>query len=315
MKPQNTKKIQTTLLTWYETNGRHHLPWRKTHDPYAILVSELMLQQTQVPRVIPKYNEFIMIFPKIQDLSKAKRTDVLRLWQGLGYNSRAARLHVLANIVTDQCNGKLPTTQEKLLILPGIGPYTAGAIMIFAHNKPAHSIDVNVARVLQRLFWNKHATPKEVDELAYALIQKSNNPHDWQSALMDFGSSICTAKQPLCNNCPLFQCCLSRGVRLAEANAIQKKEKQGKFFGSNRWWRGQIMKTLLLEQQPVKQNCNGVQMKAETLTKIPLQSSYLKNELYKKINKSGKKRFASALQGLADENFIIINNERIQLKE
>ncbi|MDD9954444.1 MAG: A/G-specific adenine glycosylase [Candidatus Woesearchaeota archaeon] len=224
------------LLTWYKENGRHELPWRKTRNPYKVLVSELMLQQTQVPRVIPKYKAFLKQFPTLKKLAQAERADVLRAWQGLGYNSRAARFHALAKAIT-----KLPETREELLQLPGIGPYTAGAIMIFAHNKPAASVDVNVERVIKRLCWKQTQQPskQEVEQKALELIQASNNPHDWHSMLMDFGSTICK-RTPSCLKCPVRSQCKSKGKRADETT-----KKQPKFKGSTRYYRGQLLKKLL----------------------------------------------------------------------
>jgi A/G-specific adenine glycosylase len=198
-----------------------------------------MLQQTQVPRVIPKYKEFLHAYPTMRDLAGAERSDVLRLWQGLGYNSRAARLHALARMLKGK---ELPSTCDELLKLPGIGPYTAGAIVIFAHNQPVPSVDVNVERVLRRVFSPLSSTPtkKELEELSLRLITESGEPRHWHAALMDLGSAICTAKNPRCSDCPLFAQCKSRGARPDEA-----LHRQPAFVGSTRWWRGQILKRVL----------------------------------------------------------------------
>lgn len=279
-------KVITTLLSWYDTNGRHTLPWRQTNDPYKVLVSELMLQQTQVPRVIPKYEAFLQAFPTLQHLAKAERTEVLRLWQGLGYNSRAIRFHELA-----KANKTLPQSREELLKLPGIGPYTAGAVMIFAHDKPALSVDVNVERVLKRVFWPRNTQPtrKEVDALSLKLITESGRPHAWHCALMDLGSAICTARNPKCNHCPLYEHCKTRGVRIEE---IRTKPKQTKFLGSNRWWRGQILKTLLTG--PVKEQ--------HLLHRIKEQPSTEEQDTY-----------AAALQGMIKEGIVTKEKEFLRL--
>jgi A/G-specific adenine glycosylase len=233
------RQVIASLFSWYEQHGRHSLPWRKTRDPYKVLVSELMLQQTQVPRVVPKYEAFIEHFPTIEKLAAAERAQVLQLWQGLGYNSRAIRLHELA-----KANKRLPESRDDLLKLPGIGPYTAGAVMIFAHDKPSLSVDVNVERVLKRVFWSRQQLPEkqEVNDLSLQLITQSGKPHHWHCALMDLGSAICTARNPRCNQCPLFSSCKTRGMRPEE---LARKAKQSRFVGSNRWWRGQILKLLL----------------------------------------------------------------------
>lgn len=266
-----TKKVIKSLLAWYKENGRHELPWRKTRDPYKILVSELMLQQTQVPRVIPKYSAFIERFPTLKDLAQANRTEVLQLWQGLGYNNRAVRLHALAKI------NKLPKERKELLKLPGIGPYTAGAVQIFAYNTPAVSVDVNVERVLQRVF-----VVNDIELLAVELLKKSGDPHAWQSALMDFGSAVCT-RNPKCNTCPLYDECKSKGVRPDEKTA-----KQSKFLGSNRWWRGQILKTLL----------KGSVKEQHLIYKIKEQPTAEEQDAY-----------AKALQGMMVEGLVIKEKE------
>jgi A/G-specific adenine glycosylase len=241
--------VINSLLDWYRANGRHGLPWRKTQDPYRILVSELMLQQTQVARVVPKYEAFIARFPEMERLAQAERKEVLLLWQGLGYNSRAARLHAMARLLAAQ-GAVIPKTREELLALPGIGQYTAGAVIIFAHDQPALSVDVNVERVLKRVFWQPSAAVQraDVDALALKLIAASGQPRHWQSALMDLGSTVCTARSPACASCPLVKHCMARGVRPGESRAAPK---QSKFLGSTRWWRGQILKLLLAG--PVKE--------------------------------------------------------------
>jgi A/G-specific adenine glycosylase len=240
---QARSRLVSGLLEWYEGNGRHDLPWRRDQDPYHVLVSELMLQQTQVPRVIPKYEAFLQKFPDVHALAKAPRAEVLRAWQGLGYNSRALRLHALAQHISER-KGDFPKERDALLALPGIGPYTAGAIRIFAFDEPDLSVDVNVRRVLTRVAYPTTVTPskKEVDELALDLIARSEDPHAWHSALMDLGSTICTAKSPSCSVCPLLRECKSKGARPDE---IRSQPKQSKFHGSNRWWRGRVLRALL----------------------------------------------------------------------
>lgn len=278
--------VTTSLLAWYKTNGRHTLPWRNTCDPYKILTSELMLQQTQVARVLPKYNAFLNSYPTMRHLAKAKRSDVLRHWQGLGYNNRAVRFHTVAKTVT-----ALPKSREELQKLPGIGPYTAGAIMIFAHNAPSLSVDVNVARVLKRVFWTTTTIPTKeaIDTHALKLIQQSKDPHAWQSALMDFGSAICTARKPQCAHCPLRKQCKSKGVRPEEL----RTPKQSTFLGSRRWWRGQILKQLLIGAVP----------EAHLLYRIKAQPTAEEELLYQ-----------DALQGMVNEQLVRIKNKTVLLE-
>jgi len=234
--------IAKALRAWYGHSGRV-LPWRKTTDPYAILVSELMLQQTQVDRVVPKYNAWLARFPDWQALAQAKRSDVLRAWSGLGYNTRAVRLHVLAKMVVEEMGGRLPASEAELVKLPGIGPYTAGAVMCFAHNMSGRCIDVNVERAIKRLFFSQRERPGSEDvELALAGLLKQA-PRPIANALMDLGSAYCTASSPKCDGCPLHSHCRSRGERPEEA-ALRVSRRQKQFLHSNRWWRGQILKAL-----------------------------------------------------------------------
>jgi A/G-specific adenine glycosylase len=251
-------RFSSALLAWYATSGRHDLPWRKSRDPYKVLVSECMLQQTQVPRVIPKYRAFLRDYPTTRALATASRKDVLAHWHGLGYNSRAIRLHDIArNTIADSgLRGALPATYEGLLALKGVGPYTAGAVMAFAHDTPAPCVDVNIRRILARAFFPRTTIPTKhaIDALALHLAQDAHtmkgraiSVHAWTSALMDFGSAICTARTPACASCPARASCRSKGPRQDETDASRK---QSAFLGSRRWWRGQILKTLLSTPVP-----------------------------------------------------------------
>lgn len=246
------KRVKDGLLAWYRTNGRATLPWRATRDPYRVLVSELMLQQTQVSRVIPKYRAFLKRFPTVHALARATPSDVLRAWQGLGYNSRALRFHELAKRVSAD-NGQFPRTREELRALPGIGPYTAGAMMIFAYDTPDLSVDVNVRRVLARTLLPATASvdASAIDALALTMICASGQPHDWHSALMDLGATVCTARNPACAACPLRTACINKGPRPEELAAI-KKTQSIPFVGSNRWWRGRILRAIL--KRPAKED-------------------------------------------------------------
>ena len=231
------------LLAWYAKHGRS-LPWRKTTDPYKILVSEIMLQQTQVDRVVPKYAAWLEEFPDWKALAAASRSEVLGLWSGLGYNNRAVRLHALSKLVVEGLEGELPVSEEELVKLPGIGPYTAGALMAFAHNKPGRCIDVNIERIVKRILFPKNTLPlkKEIESEFLNLFPKGKAT-PFANAMMDFGSMICTASDPKCDSCPLFSDCESRGER-DEEKGERVKKRQSTFLHSNRWWRGQILKGL-----------------------------------------------------------------------
>jgi A/G-specific adenine glycosylase len=201
-------KIHTQLLRWFKKNGRD-LPWRKTKDPYAIWVSEIMLQQTQVDTVIPYYQKFLKSFPTVHHLAKANLSKILKVWEGLGYYSRARNLHRASKIIVNHFQGKIPNNLRDLLSLPGIGRSTAGAILSFAYNKEAPILDGNVKRVLSRLFaisGSKAKTERLLWGISEFLIPKGrSNP--FNQALMDLGSMPCTPKDPQCPHCPLQNFC------------------------------------------------------------------------------------------------------------
>jgi A/G-specific adenine glycosylase len=202
------RRFQQRLLKWYAANGRE-LPWRKTADPYHILVSEVMLQQTQVDRVVPKYHEFLSRYPSFEDLAGASVKDVKKTWYPLGYNIRPERLHSIACETVARYGGRLPSTQDELLSFKGIGRYTAGAIRSFAFNEDAPILDTNVMRVLHRVFIAK-GDPKsqkaKLWELAETLIPRGKG-YDFNQAIMDFGALCCTARTPSCQGCTMTPIC------------------------------------------------------------------------------------------------------------
>ncbi len=202
------RQFQQRLLKWYKAHGRD-LPWRKTSDPYHILVSEVMLQQTQVDRVIPKYHEFLERYPSFAELAEAPVAEVKQTWYPLGYNIRPERLHSIACETVTRYGGKLPSEADELLSFKGIGRYTAGAIRSFAFNQDAPILDTNVVRVLHRVFVAK-GDPKgqkaDLWELSEALIPRGKG-YDFNQALMDFGATVCTARDPYCLLCPMKSFC------------------------------------------------------------------------------------------------------------
>ena len=211
MDPLLPRKIQTKLLRWFEKNGRD-LPWRRTRDPYAIWVSEIMLQQTQVATVIPYYQRFLKSFPTVHRLAKSDLSRVLKIWEGLGYYSRARNLHRASKIILNHFKGKIPDHLTDLLNLPGIGKYTAGAILSIAYNKEAPILDGNVKRVLSRLFVVSK-DPKKTEGLLWKISESlipKGRPNAFNQALMDLGSMICAPKDPLCHRCPLYRCCKAK---------------------------------------------------------------------------------------------------------
>ncbi|OGP73192.1 MAG: A/G-specific adenine glycosylase [Deltaproteobacteria bacterium RBG_16_50_11] len=216
------KRIQTKLLQWFKKNARD-LPWRKTRDPYAIWVSEIMLQQTQVPTVIPYYQRFLKSFPTIRHLARANLSEILKIWEGLGYYSRARNLHRASKIILGKFRGNIPDTLDDLLTLPGLGRYTAGAILSIAFNKEAPILDGNVKRVLSRLFaisGNPRKTEGLLWQISESLIPQGR-ANAFNQALMDLGSMICTPKGPQCPRCPLLNEC--RGKALGNPESYPSK--------------------------------------------------------------------------------------------
>lgn len=208
--PGLKRRFQHRLLKWYREHGRD-LPWRKTSDPYKILVSEVMLQQTQVDRVIPKYHEFLDRYPSFEDLAQAPAEEVKETWYPLGYNIRPLRLHSIARETVARYGGALPKDPDDLLSFKGIGRYTAGAIRSFAFNEDAPILDTNVIRVLHRVFvaaGDPKARKAALWELSEALIPKGKG-YDFNQAIMDFGAIVCTARDPYCLLCPMKGFCKS----------------------------------------------------------------------------------------------------------
>jgi A/G-specific adenine glycosylase len=225
--PLLLRKIQTKLLRWFEKNGRD-LPWRKTRDPYAIWISEIMLQQTQVATVIPYYQRFLKSFPTVHHLAKSDLSKILKIWEGLGYYSRARNLHRASKMILNRFKGKIPDHLTDLLSLPGIGKYTAGAILSIAYNKEAPILDGNVKRVLSRLFAVSE-DPKKAEGLLWkiseSLIPKGDS-NAFNQAIMDLGAMICTPKDPLCHRCPLHHYCKAKASGNPERYPSKRVKKK-----------------------------------------------------------------------------------------
>ncbi len=241
-------------MAWYKAHGRANLPWRTTRNPYYTLVSEFMLQQTQVDRVLPKFAEFVERLPTFDTLASAGTADVLRLWKGLGYNSRALRLKQIADAVVQRYGGKLPSEIADLRALPGIGDYTAAAIRAFAFDCDDAAIDTNVRRVAHRVLHGVEYPPKVsasmLDADARDLVPKGLG-HDWNSAMMDLGASICTARAPKCSICPLNKICKAAPLEAVVLDALRKKHRRRRspqeaiqFEKSTRFARGRIVDRL-----------------------------------------------------------------------
>jgi len=219
-------KFRSIIYAYYGRHGRD-LPWRKTVDPYIVLVSEIMLQQTQVERVLPKFKLFLQTFPTIQLFATASPAAVLRVWSGLGYNRRALHLHKAAQQIVSDFSGSVPSSYESLRRLPGIGPYTANAILAFAFNRPVLVIDTNIRRVYLHFFFREKQGVGDAEFLP--IMQKTldaKNPRRWFNALMDYGAML--------------------GREHANSNRRSKHYvKQSSFTGSTRQIRGKILKLLL----------------------------------------------------------------------
>jgi len=243
VKPQpSLPLVRKKLFTWF-TKNRRDLPWRQTTDPYLISVSEVMLQQTQVDRVIPKFLAWRRAWPGTSSLAGASLHDVLKLWSGLGYNSRAMRLRQAARLVMAKYNGVWPTSIEELESLPGFGPYTARAVASFADNANVAAVDTNIRRILSRVFFGVgHVSAKKVAKIANDIlpIGKSST---WHGALMDFGSAVCTSRRPKCETCPLKNICRAYPAILNQQPT--KKKTSIRFEHTDRYWRGVIMRQLL----------------------------------------------------------------------
>lgn len=210
MKNNSDSSISERLISWYEKNKRS-LPWRDTRDPYAIWMSEIILQQTRVDQGLPYYQKFMDHYPNIEDLANASEDQVLRDWEGLGYYSRARNLHFTAKYIRDERNGAFPNTYEDIKKLKGVGPYTAAAIASFAFLEKKAVLDGNVARVISRLFAvedaiDKGATQKLLQQLSDEIISESQ-PDIHNQAIMEYGAMICTPKNPKCEECVLIEKC------------------------------------------------------------------------------------------------------------
>jgi A/G-specific adenine glycosylase len=213
---------QDALLNWFHQNQRS-LPWRINPSPWSILLSEILLQQTQMERGIEYHKRLYERFPTPSSMAKSKVDEVLFLWQGAGYYSRARRLHALSQIVVTQFDGVLPSTYDELLALPGIGPYTAAAVASMAFSHPVACVDGNVRRVMARQTDNEDPSVKVVQEYADEILVREH-PGDWNQAMMELGALVCRPRNPTCNVCPVRESC--QGT--LRANKLPRPKKQKK---------------------------------------------------------------------------------------
>ncbi len=256
--PVQIALLHSHLLHWYAAEQRD-LPWRSTDDPYAILVSEIMLQQTQVDRVLPKYQQFLAAFPTLADLAAAPTADVISTWVPLGYNMRAIRLQSIARQVVSEYGGCIPDTIEELLKLKGVGRYTAGAIACFAYKKQVATVDTNIYRVLHRIFLGLEHPESKLNHNQMLVLAEQVLPdgkaYEWNQALMDLGATICTSNNPQCACCPLQEACnaytemrqyslFPSGTVLRQLRKVAEKKETYQarpFTSTNRYFRGRIV--------------------------------------------------------------------------
>jgi A/G-specific adenine glycosylase len=240
-KPSRRRLGREALRAWYAPRRRAY-PWRGSHDPYAVWVSEVMLQQTQASRVVPAFRSFLRRFPTVRALAAAPRRDVVREWGGLGYNRRAVRLSEAARQIVRDHGGLIPRDPATLRELPGVGPYTAAAVASLGFGRPVAVVDTNVRRVVARVHLgiDGHEAPaRQVSALADAWLDR-DDPITWNQAVMDLGREVCRPN-PRCDACPLASACR---FRLAGSIAARRPGRQGSFEGSTRQIRGAVVRAL-----------------------------------------------------------------------
>ena len=242
---ERINNVPELLLQWGLPQLRN-MPWRETQDPWHVLVSEVMLQQTHVPRVLPRFERFVELFPTPRACAAAPLADMLVEWQGMGYPRRCKNLQLAAQMMVDRFDGEVPQTLNELLELPGVGPYTARAVLTFAFDADVAVVDTNVARVLARIS-GKVLNARASQEMADAWLPVGFS-RDWNQVMMDFGATVCTARKAHCEGCPVFAQCVWKGgvdneMDPAKTSAFTSKP-QAKFAGSDRQARGKLMKAL-----------------------------------------------------------------------
>ncbi len=234
--------FQKTIIDWFKKNKRD-LPWRKT-DAWGVLVSEIMLQQTPVQRVLPVYNEWMKRWPTPAHLAKATPAEVITAWGRLGYPRRALRLHECAKVITSEYRGVIPNTEAELRKLPGIGEYTAAAMIAFAFQGSSLVLDINIRRLFSRLYKGEEAptaTPTKAERVEYAQYLPQKNAHMWAAATMELGALVCTAKNPTCGLCPVADQCRWRSLDYPASTRVKRTQT---WHGTDRQCRGTIVQAL-----------------------------------------------------------------------
>ena len=243
--------VQSALLAWFAEHGRD-LPWRETRDPWAVLISEVMLQQIQVARAVPFYRAFLERFPTVADLAAAPLAEAIRVWGDLGRYRRVVNLHRTARLVMERHGGAIPADVAALRALPGVGPYTAGAVACFAFGQDVSFADTNIRRVVHRLFVGPElpramAAPAEIGRIAEAALPMGRG-WDWNQGLMDFGAALCTARRPGCERCPVRDHCAAypamAGALAAAGTGRSERRPPYRYDGSDRYYRGRVLARL-----------------------------------------------------------------------
>ncbi len=275
MREDPSIRFQTAVYRWYRRHGRS-LPWRGERNPYRVLLSEVMLQQTQVNRVLEKYPFFLRRYPTLRALAKARRADVIRVWKGMGYNNRAVRLHQLAHMIVTGHDGRVPSTEKELTALPGIGRYTARAVLNSSFGVPVPIVEVNIQRLFSRHFWRMTDRTDKVSllrvEARAASVFPSRRGYDWNQALMDLGATVCTSRSPQCTRCPVAASCKSR-TRMGTARATHAKREPSLYGVPDRIYRGRVINRL----RALK---DGHTVSLEILGSIILPHFTLRNETW-----------------------------------
>jgi A/G-specific adenine glycosylase len=250
LRSPGVETLRDSLTAW-AAGARRDLPWRRTRDPWAVLVSELMLQQTQVARVVPRYEAFLTQFPTPAATASAPVGAVLRAWAGLGYNRRALNLHRAAVAVVERHGGVMPASLAELVALPGVGAYTARAVLAFAFEADVGVVEVNSARVLARAAAGRPLNAAEAQALADALVPAGAG-WAWNQAMLDLGATECTKAAPRCDGCPLAACCAWAGAGGPDPAVGSAGEggRQSTFAGSDRQGRGRLVDALRLGPVP-----------------------------------------------------------------
>jgi A/G-specific adenine glycosylase len=307
-------EIRQALMSWFSEAARD-LPWRHTRDPYRILVAEVMLQQTQVDRVIPKYQAFLERFPTLEALADAPTAEVIRMWSGLGYNRRAVNMQRTARAVLEQHAGAFPSDTVALRRLPGIGPYTAGAIACFAFERDVGFMDTNIRRVVRRVFVGQDA--QELGEARLLSTAQAAVPPGkgwtWNQAIMELGALICTAAAPACWRCPLRPYCRDYAARrtddeqIFETAAIARRQprqrqvaerRETTYAGSSRFYRGRIVE--VLRQQPPES---------------PLALAELGGRIKENFGDDDRAWLERLVEGLARDGLLLLDDEAVRLPE